>query len=161
MVLLLPADTNCDVSCMAGTNAKSATSIDKKEFDSTPMPFYKLMQRLFPVILCLAASQVGSPTSVTSDVAVHDFLKLNFFCCLMGGLAEVGAAHTGTSCQAAIWRSGRVVGALANSLCSQVCLVEAQCLLTALGLLHTCRRTVALTHSITSVQGGCGANGIP
>jgi hypothetical protein len=59
MVLLLPAGNSCDSSCTAGTNAKSATSIDKKEFDSTPMPFYKLMQRLFPVILRLAAGQVG------------------------------------------------------------------------------------------------------
>lgn len=52
-----------DSSWVAGTNAKAATSIDKQEFDSTPTPFYKIMQRLFPVILRLAVSQVRHEVS--------------------------------------------------------------------------------------------------
>lgn len=54
----LPARGHDIAKLFAGTNAKSATSIDKQEFDSTPTPFHKLMQRRFPVILRLAVSQV-------------------------------------------------------------------------------------------------------
>jgi hypothetical protein len=61
---------------VAGTNAKSAASIDKQEFDSTPTPFHKLMQRLFPVILRLAVSQVRKLRQLCESLLNHFMLLI-------------------------------------------------------------------------------------